>query len=93
MDDTRRGSSQETGAARWKAWKSFQRGASLVSSWVEAWDLGGQGPKTGAPGSSFFSNLRYFVRYDSVPLGADAAQVAIYHALVARLGRPTSPDS
>ncbi len=93
MDDTRRRSNQETGMARWKAWKSFQNRAILVSSWVEAWNLGGQGPKAGTPGSSFFSNLRYFVRYDSVPLGADAAQVAIYNTLVARLGRPTSPDS
>jgi hypothetical protein len=90
MKDTRRCSSQETGSARWKVWKSFQHGVALVSSWVEAWDLGGSGPRPGTPGSSFYTNLRYFVRYDSVPLGADAAQIAIYDALVARLGRPTA---
>jgi hypothetical protein len=88
MEDTRRRSSQEAGIARWKEWKSFQRGASLVSSWVEAWSLGAHGPKTGTPGSSFYTNLLYFVRYDSIPLGADGAQLAIYDALVSRLGRP-----
>jgi hypothetical protein len=88
MEDTRRRSSQEAGIARWKEWKSFQHGASRVSSWVEARSLGSQGPKTGTPGSSFYTNLLYFARYDSVPLGADGAQVAIYEALVTRLGRP-----
>jgi hypothetical protein len=90
MDDTRRRFGKETGAARWKEWKSFQRGAALVSSWVEARDFGAHGPKTGTPGSSFYTNLLYFVRYDSVPLGADAPQVAIYQSLVTKLGRPPS---
>ncbi|HXN33130.1 MAG TPA: hypothetical protein VN894_14765 [Polyangiaceae bacterium] len=90
MEDTRRRSSQTLGVARWKEWKSFQCGAALVSSWVEARNFGAGGPKTGAPGSSFYTNLLYFVRYRSVPLGADAAQVAIYDALVSRLGKPPS---
>ena len=88
MQDTRRRSDQRTGTARWKAWKSFQSGAARVSTWVEAREFGAAGPKTGTPGSSFYTNLLYFVRYDSVPLGADAAQVAIYDSLVTRLGRP-----
>ena len=86
MDDTRRCSSQKTGIARWKEWKSFQLGVTLVSSWAEADQFGARGPKTGSPGSSFYTNLRYFVNHDSVPLGADDAQIAIYNALVARLG-------
>ena len=90
MKDTRRRSSQETGIARWREWKGFQRGVALVSSWVEAVDFGAGGPKTGAPGSSFYTNLLYFVHHNSVPLGADAPQIAIYEALVARLGRPPS---
>jgi hypothetical protein len=89
MKDTRRGASQETGIARWKEWKGFQHGVALVTSWTEAWDFAVQGPKSGTPGSSFYTNLCYFVRYSSVPLGADGAQVAIYNALVARLGKPT----
>jgi hypothetical protein len=88
MQDTRRCSDQQTGTARWKAWKSFQSGAALVSNWIEAREFGAAGPKTGTPGSSFYTNLLYFARYDSVPLGADAAQVAIYESLVTRLGRP-----
>jgi hypothetical protein len=88
MEDTRRRASQKTGVARWKEWKSFQCGVALVSSWVEARSFGAQGPKTGTPGSSFYTNLLYFVRYDSVPLGADGPQVAIYEALVSKLGRP-----
>ncbi len=88
MEDTRRRSSQMTGVARWKEWKAFQSGVALVTSWVEARSFGARGPKTGTPGSSFYTNLLYFVRYDSVPLGADGAQLAIYEALVSRLGRP-----
>ena len=88
MKDTRRGASQETGIARWKEWKSFQLGVTRVTSWSEAWDFGAQGPKSGTPGSSFYTNLCYFVRYASVPLGADDAQLAIYDTLVARLGKP-----
>jgi hypothetical protein len=88
MEDTRRRVTQQTGVVRWKEWKSFQRGAALLSNWIEAREFGGAGPKAGAPGSSFYTNLLYFVRYDSVPLGADSAQVAIYDALVSRLGRP-----
>jgi hypothetical protein len=88
MKDTRRGDSQETGIARWKEWKRFQSGVALVSNWTEAWDFGAQGPKSGTPGSSFYTNLCYFVRYSSTPLGADEAQLAIYKALVAKLGKP-----
>jgi hypothetical protein len=89
MKDTRRrSSSQETGTARWKEWKSFQQGVALVTSWDQAWEFGVQGPKSGTPGSSFYTNLCYFMRYGSVPLGADDPQVAIYDALVARLGKP-----
>jgi hypothetical protein len=88
MEDTRRRFRQKTGVARWKEWKSFQSGVAHVSSWVEARSFGAHGPKTGTPGSSFYTNLLFFVRYDSVPLGADAAQVAIYEALVNKLGRP-----
>jgi hypothetical protein len=88
MKDTRRGASQETGIARWKEWKSFQVGVARVTSWSEAWDFGAQGPKSGTPGSSFYTNLCYFMRYGSVPLGADGAQLAIYDSLVARLGKP-----
>jgi hypothetical protein len=88
MQDTRRRFGPETGAARWKAWKSFQAESALVTSWGEARAFGARGPKIGRPGSSFYTNLLYFVRYDSVPLGADAAQVAIYESLVSRLGRP-----
>jgi hypothetical protein len=91
MKDTRRGASQETGAARWKEWKSFQLGVAQVTTWSEALAFGSQGPKSGTPGSSFYTNLSYFVRYGSVPLGADGAQLAIYDALVARLGKPTLP--
>jgi hypothetical protein len=89
MKDTRRRSTPATGVARWNEWKGFQRGVLLVTSWDEAWDFGVQGPKSGAPGSSFYTNLCYFVRHNSVPLGADDPQVAIYNALVARLGKPT----
>jgi hypothetical protein len=89
MKDTRRGASQETGVARWKEWKSFQLGVAQVTTWGEALAFGAQGPRSGSPGSSFYTNLCYFVRYASVPLGADGAQVAIYEALVARLGKPT----
>ena len=89
MKDTRRrSSSEETGILRWKEWKGFQRGAADVASWDEAWEFGAQGPKSGTPGSSFYTNLCYFLRYGSVPLGADGAQLAIYEALVARLGKP-----
>jgi hypothetical protein len=90
MQDTRRSPNKQIGLARWKEWKSFQCGAALVSTWVEARDFGARGPKPGEPGSSFYTNLLYFLRYDSVPLGADAAQVAVYDALVTRLGRPPS---
>jgi hypothetical protein len=89
MNDTRRRISQESGAMRWKEWKGFQRGVVLVTSWDQALDFGAHGPKSGTPGSSFYTNLCYFVRYNSVPLGADAAQVAIYDTLVSRLGKPT----
>jgi hypothetical protein len=88
MEDTRRRSNEKNGVARWKEWKSFQSGVALVSSWVEARSFGAHGPKTGTPGSSFYTNLLFFVRYDSLPLGADTAQVAIYQALVNKLGRP-----
>jgi hypothetical protein len=88
MKDTRRGDSQQIGIARWKEWKCFQHGVSVVANWTEALDFGAQGPKSGTPGSSFYTNLCYFVRYGSIPLGADGAQVAIYNALVARLGKP-----
>jgi hypothetical protein len=88
MKDTRRCSSQAIGIARWNEWKGFQRGIALVSSWGEAHNFGACGPKTGTPGSSFYTNLLFFVHHDSVPLGADAPQIAIYDALVARLGRP-----
>ena len=93
MKDTRGRTSQETGIERWKQWKSFQTRVARLSNWVEAWELGAQGPKPGTPGSSFYTNLSYFMRYDSIPLGADALQVAIYHGLVQRLGRPTRPGS
>ena len=89
-EDSRLRTNQERGTARWREWKTFQHGAALVTSWAEAGVFGAQGPKCGTPGSSFYSNLRYFMRYRSVPLGADDAQVAIYDALVARLGRPAS---
>lgn len=92
-DSRRRCIRLESGVERWKQWKCFQRKVTQLSSWVEAWDLGTQGPKTGSPGSSFYTNLRYFMRYHSIPLGADAAQVAIYSALVTRLGEPTCGDS
>lgn len=88
MKDMRRRSSQQKGILRWDAWKSFKDGVALVSSWVEARTFGAQGPRTGTPGSSFYTNLLYFVHYDSIPLGADAPQIAIYRALVAKLGRP-----
>jgi hypothetical protein len=88
MKDTRRCSSQVIGIARWNEWKGYQRGIALVSSWVEAGHFGSQGPKAGTPGSSFYTNLLFFVHHDSVPLGADAPQIAIYDALVAKLGRP-----
>jgi hypothetical protein len=90
MENTRRRVDQEAGIARWKQWKSYQTGISCVTSWVEARDFGAGGPKSGNPGSSFYTNLLYFIRYDSVPLGADAAQIAIYHALLSKLGRPPS---
>lgn len=83
--------SQGTGIERWKQWKAFQVRVAHLSNWVEAWKLGAQGPKPGTPGSSFYTNLTYFMRHDSIPLGADAAQVAIYDGLVARLGKPTRP--
>jgi hypothetical protein len=88
MNDTRRRSGDSSGAARWSEWKRFQGGVAVVQSWAQAWDLGVGGPKTGAPGSSFYTNLCFFMRHSSVPLGADEAQVAIYDGLVARLGRP-----
>jgi hypothetical protein len=86
MNDIRRAVSREIGVARWNEWKAFQRGVALVSSWIEAQSFGARGPATGNPGSSFYTNLLYFLRYDSVPLGADAAQIGIYDALAARLG-------
>ena len=91
MKDARQHTSHATGIERWKEWKSFQMRVSRLSNWVEAWEFGAQGPKPGTPGSSFYTNLSYFMRYDSIPLGADAAQIAIYKGLVARLGRPTRP--
>ena len=91
MKDARHHTSQATGIERWKQWKSFQMRVSRLSSWVEARKLGAQGPKPGSPGSSFYTNLSYFIRYDSIPLGADAAQVALYDGLVVRLGKPTRP--
>jgi hypothetical protein len=89
MKNTGRRTSQETGIERWKQWKGFQVGVAHLSSWVQAWEFGAQGPRPGTPGSSFYTNLCYFMRYQSIPLGADAAQVAVYDALVARLGKPT----
>jgi len=89
MNDTRQRTIQRTGVERWKQWKCFQIGAAHLSSWVQAWEFGAQGPKPVTPGSSFYTNLCYFMRYDSIPLGADAAQIAVYDALVVRLGRPT----
>ena len=92
MRDTRQRTSQETaGIERWKQWKCFQMGAAHLSSWVQAWEFGARGPKPGTPGSSFYTNLCYFMRYESIPLGADTAQKAIYDALVARLGKPPRP--
>jgi hypothetical protein len=89
MKDAKRRMSQAAGIDRWKQWTCFQSGVARLSSWLDVWDFGAKGPKPGTPGSSFYTNLCYFVRYDSIPLGANAAQVAIYDALVARLGRPT----
>ena len=91
LNDTRQRISQRAGIERWKQWKCFQIEVARLSSWVQAWEFGAQGPKPGAPGSSFYTNLCYFMRYESIPLGADAAQVAIYDALVERLGKPTRP--
>jgi hypothetical protein len=91
MKDTRRRTGHDTGNARWQQWKTFQHGVVAVTSWTEAWEFAAQGPKSGIPGSSFYTNLCYFVRHNSVPLGADGPQVAIYDALVARLGKPTPP--
>jgi hypothetical protein len=88
MKDTRRPNAAATGIARWQEWKRFQTGVGLVGSWAEAWDFGVGGPKSGTPGSSFYTNLCFFMRHGSVPLGADDAQMAIYHALVAKFGRP-----
>jgi hypothetical protein len=88
MKDTRRPLGAATGIARWREWKRFQRGVALVESWAEAWDFGVRGPKSGTPGSSFYTNLCFFMRHGSMPLGADYAQIAIYDALVARFGRP-----
>jgi hypothetical protein len=93
MNDTRRRASQEIGIERWKQWKSFQIGVGHLSSWMQAWEFGAQGPKPGTPGSSFYTNLCYFMRYQSIPLGADAAQIAIYAGLVERLGEPTRPHN
>ncbi len=88
MKDTRRPGVQ-TGVARWREWKRFQQGVALVGSWSEAWDFGARGPKSGTPGSSFYTNLCFFIRHRSTPLGADEAQIAIYDSLVARFGQPT----
>jgi hypothetical protein len=89
MNDTRRRRDDATGMARWTEWKRFQRGVALLESWAQAWDFGEQGPKSGTPGSSFYTNLCFFLRHSSIPLGADDAQIAIYEGLVTRLGRPT----
>lgn len=89
MQDTRRNRSGPASAtALWKEWKSFQEGAALISSWSDAWTFSARGPLCGAPGSSFYTNLSFFLRHRSVPLGADGAQRTIYDALVARLGAP-----
>jgi len=93
MEDTRRPAGQGVGTARWKAWKAFQTAVAGAASWAEVRELAAHGPAPGQPGSSFYSNLIYFVRYRSLPLGADGAQVAIYDGLVARLGTPTAHPS
>lgn len=77
---------QNSGMARWKQWKSFQQGVALISSWAEARHFAAEGAKTGNRGSNFYTNLLYFVRSGSVPLGADAHQVVLYKALVTKLG-------
>ena len=86
MQDTKRPLSQQRGVTRWKAWKAFQHDVGMLESWSDAWGLSSRGPECGSPGSSFYTNLAFFLRHRSVPLGADEAQRALYESLVARLG-------
>lgn len=88
MENAKRPLSQQRGVTRWKAWKAFQHDVGLLESWSGALELSLRGPSCGSPGSSFYTNLGYFLRHRSVPLGADEAQRALYESLVARLGAP-----
>jgi hypothetical protein len=92
MQESKRPFAQARGVTRWREWKLFQRDMGVLQSWSEAADLAARGPKCGTPGSSFYTNLGYFLHHRSVPLGADEAQRALYESLVVRLGKPPAPQ-
>ena len=79
----------ERQAAEYTARIKFERGVQHLDSWDAAWRFAMQGPRSGEPAGSCYTNLAYFMRFGSSPDGADSAQQAIYEELVKRLGRLT----
>ena len=74
-------------AAEYKATEAFRKGVKRVQSWEEAWKFALGGPKS----HPYYTNLCFFIRwgYPPFPVANSAEQIAIYDALVARLGKLT----
>lgn len=87
MTERRRREARE--AAEYKATEAFRRGVKLVQSWDDAWNFAKSGPKS----HPYYTNLCFFMRWgyppDGPPEREAAEQIAIYDALVARLGKLT----
>lgn len=77
----------EKDAARERAWKVFATRFEHLPSWDDVWSIAYAATTARDRGGAYYTNLVYFMRYGSPPDGADAAQIAIYDALTARLGK------